>query len=178
MKKCLKCGQSYTDNTLNFCLNDGELLVDTTGYEPPPTRYADDSPPTLLMNQPRVTNPIDWAGSSPPATWQQQTPVQNPQQMFGPHNAFQSPSQTLAVISLGLGVGSVTIGWCCSLGLLLGPAALITGFIALSQNKKDPDRYGGRGLAIGGIVTGSIFLVGYALLIVLYGAAILFGGMN
>ena len=88
-----------------------------------------------------------------------------------------SPNQTLAIVSLGLGIGSLTIGWCCSLGLALGPAALITGFIGLSQIKKDPQKYGGRGLAIGGIVTGSVFLAAYILFIILYGAAMLLGNL-
>src|SRR5688500_15828555 len=120
MKKCLKCGERYSDDTLNFCLNDGELLIDPTGYEPPPTLFADDSPPTILMNQPRVTNPIGWADANPPAQWQQNMPVpQQPQQMFGQYATMQSISQTLAIVSLGLGIGSMTVGWCCSLGLLL-----------------------------------------------------------
>ncbi len=177
MKRCLKCGQSYTDETLNFCLNDGELLVQTSSYDPP-TQFADDTPPTVFMNQPRATNPTGWPQSQPLATWEQNDPARQQQQMFGAYNAAQSPMQTLAAISLGLGVGSVTVGWCCSLGLLLGPAAMITGFIALSQNKSDPQKYGGRGLAIGGIVLGSIFLVSYVIFILIYGAALLFGGIN
>ena len=178
MKKCLKCGERYSDDTLNFCLNDGELLIDPTGYDPPPTQYADDSPPTIMMNQPRVTNPVGWAESQPPAPWQQNLPVQQGQQMFGQYNSVQSASQTLAVVSLGLGIGSLTIGWCCSLGLVLAPGALITGFIALSQIKKDPSKHTGRGFALGGIITAGVFLVLYVLMILVYGAAMLFGGIN
>ncbi len=72
MKKCLRCGERYSDITLNFCLNDGELLVQET-YRPPPTQFADDSPPTLVINQPRVTNPIDFSQSSP-VRWQGNVP--------------------------------------------------------------------------------------------------------
>lgn len=82
-------------------------------------------------------------------------------------------NQTLAVISLIMGVSSVLVGWCCSLGLLLSPAAIITGIIALMQIKKDPQRNGGRGMAIGGIVAGSVFLAGYILFIIIYGLAII-----
>lgn len=178
MKKCLKCGERYGDDTLNFCLNDGEMLIDPTGYEPPPTQFADDSPPTLLMNQPRVTNPIGWADAGPPAQWQQNMPVPQQQQMFGQYGSFQSVSQTLAIVSLGLGIGSMTIGWCCSLGLVLAPGALITGFIALSQIKKDPSKYGGRGFALSGIITAGLFLVLYVLMILIYGAAMLVGGIS
>jgi len=88
-----------------------------------------------------------------------------------------SPNQTLAGVSLGLGVSSLAIGWCCSSGLALGPAALITGFIALSQIKKDPAQYGGRGFAIGGIVTGAVFLSIYLLIMIIYGLAVIGGGL-
>ena len=89
-----------------------------------------------------------------------------------------SPNQTLAIVSLGLGIGSLTIGWCCSLGLLLAPAALITGFIALSQIKKDPSKYTGRGLAIGGMATGGVFLVFYVLFIIIWGLAAIGGSLG
>ena len=72
MKQCPRCSQTYSDDQLNFCLEDGELL---TAYatEPPPTRYADDAPPTVVLNEARVTNPANWhAGPLPPST---NTPV-------------------------------------------------------------------------------------------------------
>jgi hypothetical protein len=47
---------------------------------------------------------------------------------------------------------------------------LITGFIALSQIKKDPAAYGGRGLAIGGLATSGVFLFLYVIFIIIYGA--------
>ena len=90
----------------------------------------------------------------------------------------QGQNQTLATVSLCLGIASVTIGWCCSLGLLLSPAALITGFIALSQIKKDPQTNGGKGLAIGGIVAGAIYLAVFVLIIIIYGIAIFFGNIR
>ena len=57
MKRCPKCGQGYTESDINFCLNDGELLIQYTPDEPqtifaddvPPTRFGDDSPPTVMM---------------------------------------------------------------------------------------------------------------------------------
>ena len=90
----------------------------------------------------------------------------------------RSNSQTLALVSLGLGVGSMTVGWCCSLGLLLSPAAIVTGLIALSQIKRDPASYSGRGFAIGGIATGAVFLGLYLLFILIYGIAMIGGGLS
>ena len=153
MKKCLKCGQTYSDDSLNFCLNDGELLVSTAGYDPPPTRFSDDPPPTLVMDQPRVTNPIDW-GQSTPAQWQgQQSPVPNPAG-YG-LASYATPNQTLSTISLIFGIiACLTV--CCAGGVWAGLPAAITGFIAMKNADSDPIRYGGRGLAIGGLVLGIV----------------------
>lgn len=167
MKQCLKCHQTYTDETLNFCLNDGEMLVSSYGD----ARPYDDSPPTVMMNDPRATNPTNWqAPVSPPAVWQNQQVMQYPISL--------SPNQTLAIVSLCLGIASITVGWCCYIGLLLSPAALITGFIALSQIKKDPQQYTGRGLAIGGIVTGLVYVGALILIVLIYGAAIFLGSLK
>ncbi len=164
MKQCPRCSKTYTDENLNFCLEDGELLVQMA---PQPGAYRDDPPPTVIMNEARVTNPVSWQQPSaqPPAVYQGQ-------QMMGQYPMSMTPNQTLAIVSLCLGVGSITIGWCCYIGVLLSPAALITGFIALSQIKKDPQANGGRGLAIGGIVTGLVYIAIVVLVVILYGAAI------
>lgn len=175
-KRCPSCGQTYTDDAINFCLNDGELLSYLADDAPQtilsndrPTTFADDSEPTVFLNNPRVTNQTNWPESAPTAIWQ--GGQQNfPQQQFGNYPVNVSPNQTLAIVSLCLGLGSMTIGWCCSMGLLLSPAALITGFIALSMIKKDPNANQGRGLAIAGIVAGAVYLALYLLLILLYGA--------
>ncbi len=169
MKRCPRCGQTYTDAAINFCLNDGELLSYLADDEPQtlfqntPPNTLDDSPPTEFLNSPRVTRETNWPLQSQPMQ-QYQSPQQGlQQQQFVQYPMSVSPNQTLAFLSLGLGIGSMTIGWCCSMGLVLAPAALITGFIALSQIKKDPETNGGRGFAIGGIVVGSIFLACYLL---------------
>ena len=171
MKRCPKCGQTYTDQNINFCLNDGELLSRQSAspsFEPTRQNSADDSPPTVVLDKARVTNPTGWTASAqPPAPWQPQPA----QQAFYPYNVVTSPNQTLGIVSVAAGAASLTIGWCCSSGLLLGPAAIITGLIALSQNKKDPEHYGGRGLAIGGIAAGAVYIVVYVAIMLIYLAA-------
>lgn len=177
MKKCPKCGQTYTDKDLNFCFNDGELLGYLAEDAPPRTYtsdpvYADDPPPTEFMGSARVTSETTWnPPQSPPVVWQgnQANQLDAPYSQFPTH---VSPNQTLAIVSMGLGIGSLTIGWCCYSGFLLGPAALVTGFIALSMIKKDPQRNGGKGFAIAGIATAASFLVLFLLFIIIYGAAL------
>ncbi|HJS51525.1 MAG TPA: DUF4190 domain-containing protein [Pyrinomonadaceae bacterium] len=168
MKRCPKCGQSYTDPDINFCLNDGELLSRLTepSYSSPfgdqRSPRQDDSPPTVVLDQSRVTNPIGWnPPASPPVRYQ---PPQG--QIFSSYTTPASPNPTLGIVSLVAGLCSI-LGFCCSIGFILSPAAIITGIVALVQNKKDPERYGGRGFAIGGIATGIAFLVFWVIYVLL-----------
>ena len=165
MKRCLRCGQTYLDETLNFCLNDGEVLVRETGYTPPPTQFADDTPPTLVMNQPRVTNPIDWAPTSL-AQQQQGIPVQNPQ--YGMAGYAESKDQTLPTVSLALGILSIVIA-CCFGGIWLGLPAAIFGFIALKKIDSNPVKYGGRGMGIAGMVIGIVTFLATIFFLILGG---------
>ncbi|MEO7659283.1 MAG: hypothetical protein ABIV48_06685, partial [Pyrinomonadaceae bacterium] len=95
MKQCPRCKQTYSDEQLNFCLEDGELL---TGFleEPPLTIYADDSP-TVRLNDARATNPSSWPSSppsSPLAAWS--APGMNaPKAQFSPYLMNPTPNQTL-----------------------------------------------------------------------------------
>ncbi|MGD9561176.1 MAG: DUF4190 domain-containing protein [Pyrinomonadaceae bacterium] len=170
MKRCPKCGQTYDDKDLNFCYNDGELL--SVLAEDAPTRtfserpgLTDEPPPTEFLGSARITSDTAWTPPhAPPAVWQ----GEQPNTPFSQYPTHVTPNQTLAIVSLGLGVGAITVGWCCSSGLALSPAALIVGFIALSQIKKDPARYSGRGFALGGIITAAVFIVAYLGLILFY----------
>ncbi len=63
-------------------------------------------------------------------------------------------SQVLAVASLVLGVVAVMC-----FGLLAGVPAIILGHMAHRQIRRDPDRYGGRGLAIAGFALGYLSII-------------------
>ncbi len=161
MKQCPRCRQTYSDDQLNFCLDDGELLT-ALAQEPPGRRYADDSPPTVLLDQSRVTNPSNWPNAAqPPAQWQPQ--AFQPQQFASP--AFvRSRDQTIPTISLILGILSLAVA-CCYGGIWLGLPAAILGFIGMRNADRNPERYTGRGMAIGGIVLGIVsFLVSLAII--------------
>ncbi len=71
MKICPKCQKTYTDDNLNFCLEDGTVLQQMASAAPPPT---------VAMNVPITQQPI------PPQTFQQadspQGGWQQPQQAY------------------------------------------------------------------------------------------------
>lgn len=101
--------------------------------------------------------PIEQANWSPPpapdANWQNQQIGQNTP--FQPPPAGQGQNQTLAIVSLVLGILSIP---CCGF-ILFGIGALVTGFMAKGKAEQNPDEYGGRGLALGGMILGGITIV-------------------
>jgi hypothetical protein len=178
MKRCPTCNQEFTDQWLTFCTQDGTPLVetDTSPVQPPPTLWpAPPMPPSVSpMEQPTLDMPDRYQppGSTLP---QPATSVWRPP----PAPAYPvAPQQNLAVVSLVLGIISVTVGWCCSFGILTSPVALVTGIIALVQIKNDPNKYGGKGFAIGGIIMGSLYLAILVVIFLLYGIGILMGGIR
>lgn len=145
MKICPNCSQTYTDETLNFCLNDGTAL----------TEKDSEPPPTVFMDPPRTTNPNFTEYNSPFGNPEQQI-FQKP---YSPPAALpMSQDQTLPIISLVLGVLCfVTI--CCYGGIPLGLGAIITGYLGMKNADQNPQKYGGKGMAIGGLVLGALGLV-------------------
>ena len=120
-------------------------------------------------NQPLQQN--DWTPPpSPVSGWQDQgLGAQTP---FQPPMAMQGQNQTLPIISLVLGI----ISLCCYIGWATGPAALITGYLGMKNCNNDPNQYGGKGLAIAGMIVGGIFmaiwLIYWIIIIVVYGSLI------
>jgi hypothetical protein len=121
-------------------------------YQPPPSPF--DTPfsaPTQQMGGQMSGNIPDWnPPPAPVAQWENQG-------NFGANTPFQPPgaasgqNSTLAVISLICGI----LGLCCG---PLGIAALITGWIAKNKADENPMQYGGRGLALAGMILGGISL--------------------
>ena len=142
MKVCPKCNESYTDEYLNFCLADGELLLETE---------TQDAPPTIMMNSARVTSDGNWGGV--PGAQQTDQPFQTfpgnspNQQIFQPPSNAMAMSvgqdKTLATISIALGAASFVF-MCCYLGFPFGAAAMITGYIAMTKANRDSQMFGGR----------------------------------
>ena len=165
MKICSVCNQTYADDNLNYCLTDGGTL----------TSYHDDAPPTIMLNRARTTQQ-NWENYQPPSPWESQ--LQQPNQSYQPmpqnqpfYPAVQGQNQVMPTVSLVLGIISVMFS-CCYGGIPFGAAALILGFLALKNVNENPMQFGGRGMAIGGIVTGVIgllFSLGLLLIVIMSG---------
>jgi type IV pilus assembly protein PilA len=131
----IKCPQCNLTNwaTAPSCKRCGFALQGD--YSPNPPNFSSSAQPTTLYNQP----PPNW---NPPN-----------QQNFNRQN-FNSPpvnqQMGLAIASLVLGV----IG--C---FITAPISLIMGIVAIKRVNRDPYTYGGKGIAIAGIILSVIQLV-------------------
>ena len=75
---------------------------------------------------------------------------------YMPRAMPQKLKQGMAITSLVLGVLGLPTGGCVGVG---GLAGVILGIVALVKANSSPNEYGGKGLAIGGIVTSGLSLV-------------------
>ena len=167
MKRCPKCNQTFDEGWLSFCTNDGTTLVEE------PTSSSDMMKTIMAPPPPPVSRPNDQANWSSPSggIGAGQFPAPPPSYAAG-------PQQGLALASMICGIFSMTIGWCCSTGLIASPVALGLGIYSLIQNKNNPDKFGGKTFAIVGIVTASLYLVLIAIFFLIYGVAIFMGGLK
>ena len=132
-------------------------------YNPPPApSFADPEP---VRDEARF-NPFDQPSGGPlaQAEW---TPPPAPDhgwqsQQVGQNTPFQPPApgtgsvnQTLPIVSLIFGIVSL----CCYISPLTGIVALVTGYMGMKNANNDPQNYGGKGLAIAGMITGGVFLL-------------------
>ncbi len=172
---------------------------------PPPSPFSEPDPqpsydqPTPSYDQPAqpqwdepatmIQTPAE-IPFEPPAPVQEWTPPPAPDaqwqnQQIGSQTPFQPPpagvggqNKTLPIVSLVLGILSI----CCYVSPILGIAALITGWLGLKNIKNDPNTYGGRGLALAGMICGGIFFVTgviyYIYVIFVIGFAAMSGGFS
>jgi hypothetical protein len=74
---------------------------------------------------------------------------------YGP--GAQGPSaHPLAIVSLITGILALPLCCCFGVGIPFGLASVVCGFLALSAIKQSPQRYKGGGMAIAGIICGSL----------------------
>jgi Domain of unknown function (DUF4190) len=188
MKYCPTCSTRFTDDALTYCTSDGTVLMRGDGPSnalSQATQVFADPPPTVMMpppaptqyaplappNAPPAPQPYGWANDAQPA-WI--PPAPQPVQ-FGAYKT--GPQQTLAIVSLVAGIAGITVGWICG-GPLFGLVAVVVGAIALIQIKGNPDQYGGKPLAIGGVVAGGIVLAFNIILIIIWIAMLIIGSLS
>jgi hypothetical protein len=176
MKRCPTCNRTFDDEWLAFCTEDGTTLVETQSAElpsePPPTVWI---PPAMDTNPVGGQKPFDLPGSyNPPQpvapAWQPPPPP--------PVQMASGQKQGLAVASLVLGIFSITVGWCCSIGMLSAPVGIVLGIVSLVQIKNDPVRNTGKPLSIVGLVLSSVYVLFWFIIFMLYGMAIFMGSLN
>ncbi|HLM59526.1 MAG TPA: DUF4190 domain-containing protein [Pyrinomonadaceae bacterium] len=125
----------------------------------PPSPFGNADSFNQQMQQTEWTPP-----PAPVSEWQNQN--------IGSNTPFQPPptgqDQTLAIVSLVCGILSIL---CC--GLITGIPAIITGYMAKNNVDTNPNQYSGRGMALAGMILGSIgtvlFIIGIILQIALGG---------
>lgn len=116
--------------------------------------------PTCGFGAPATAAAPAAAEWGPPAS---QTPLPQGQLPYPPAHYGYAPTKTD-----GMAIASLVCGICCIfyvVAIILGPLAIAFGAIALRRIKANP-MLGGRGMAIAGIVIGSIFLA-IALVVIL-----------
>lgn len=163
MKRCPTCNQTFEEEWLGFCTQDGTTLIDeyVASSEPPPTIMAPAQPDTPTWNIP--------SGDLPPSSpaWrpaERAVPAWRPPP---PPTHVQPQNKNLATASMILGIISVTVGWLC-FGPIPGIASIILGAVALSQIKKTPELVGGKQMAWVGVITGSVTVLLYIGIMIFY----------
>ncbi len=94
---------------------------------------------------------------------------------FGGPMAPMPTTSGLAIASLVCGIISIPGGCCCSfVSIPLAIAAVVLGVIGMNKVNAEPNIYTGKGLAIGGIVTGGVAIIfGIIMLIVGMGSTLM-----
>jgi hypothetical protein len=180
MKRCPTCTQLF-DDSQSFCANDGTRLVadepaapdfdpmatimsppppSTTGdIRSPSQNFSDPPPPASWMDTPTPTPsmpaPQPWSTGGMPQS-----------QGMPSYAGTQNQQNTLAIVSLVCGILSIVF----CLNIVAGVPAIIMGLMQMNKIKSDPVTYGGKGLAIGGIVSGALGTLiglGWLLLVVI-----------
>jgi hypothetical protein len=167
VKRCPTCNQTFEDEWLSFCTQDGTTLIDSAplSSEPPLTIKASTSVEAPSPNDQATWNLPSGSGSGGQVF--EPKPVKPAWQPPPPPAYTLPPNKGLSVAAMILGIISVTVGWMC-FGPIPAIAAIILGAVALSQIKKSPERVTGKQFAWVGVITGSLSLVIYAVVMVVY----------
>lgn len=165
MKYCPQCNREFTEPWITFCSDDGTLLIEELSPSADPNWDPRIRPSKVETPSEQETQ---WLPREPPMPGGWVAPDERPpmapvwQPPPPPPQPRRQVNQGLAVASMITGILGLVLG---CLGPLPGFAAVILGWLALSQIKRSPE-IGGKPLAIIGIVTGALTIVFYGLLFI------------
>ena len=176
MKYCPQCNRQYREAWITFCSDDGSMLIEELSppvdpnwdpvireptYKAPPseqeTQWLPREDPSfggwVAPDERPPMSPSPWQPSpQPQRAWQPPPPPPRP---------VKQPSQGLALASMLTGLLGLVLG---CFGPLPGVAAVVLGWLALSQINRSPVSGGGaKPMAIIGIVSGGLTIVFYGL---------------
>jgi hypothetical protein len=185
-------GQSPYGNTDNLPIpSPFQDSIPPGGFAPPPNSPFNEPKPSIKEPEPMFSeqsepaNQSPFGGQSPSTPFGQADPFNQPlgqaewtpppapvaawqDQGLGADTPFQPPvatggqDQTLAIVSLVCGILGIL---CC--GLLSGIPAIITGYMAKNNVDSNPSQYGGRGLAVAGMILGGVSVL-FSILGIIY----------
>ena len=172
MKYCPQCKRQFSEEWLSFCSDDGTALIHE--LTPPMDPNWDPKIRPLKVETPDE-QATQWLPREPPVAgaWiaPDERPPMNPGVWQAPppplaYPPSTGPSQGLAVASMIVGLAGILLSWC--FGPVPGIVALVLGLVALSQIKKSPDKFTGRGYALAGVIIGSLTIAFYVLLVLFW----------
>ena len=91
-------------------------------------------------------------------------------------NQMKEPAKGMAIASMVCGICSLVFIWVPFMNIILAIIAVAIGHVQLSNIKKLPQEYDGRGMAIAGLATGYVtigFVVLSLIIVLATGAAVL-----
>ncbi len=164
---CAACGHANPTGVF-ACQRCGQALPPSSNAPGSFGAPAWGSDPSQSPSYPPVTPPSGFGAPSPPPSfpgggytpgssnpnqgaWQ--NPAFSPAAMMPMASPEQSSAKNMAIIGLVCSIAALIIGWCCSIGFILGPVGVVLGFISRMKLNAIRSR-DGMGLAYGAIGLG------------------------
>jgi hypothetical protein len=179
MKRCPSCQRTYTDDSLAFCLEDGSTLLSESAD-------ASDLPATLIISDPRMTNPArpetfrpnpapthaqpPQAYTAPPPHWPPlPVPQAHPTSTARQGRGAAITSLVCAISAFLLlafciiggasGVDEKLIGGIFIFSAVLGLLGAVLGILAAVRTGKDTNPQNSKAMAVVALVLNGIYLL-------------------